>query len=88
VIEAIAERLDWKRDLYAKIVPHLAPHAILATNTSGLSLAALSEVLPAAIRPRFCGVHFFNRHATCISSSSSPVRTPSRACSTSSSGSW
>jgi len=60
VIEAIAERLDWKRDLYAKIVPHLAPHAILATNTSGLSLAALSEVLPAAIRPRFCGVHFFN----------------------------
>ena len=43
VIEAIAERLDWKRDLYAKIVPHLAPHAIVATNTSGLSLAALSE---------------------------------------------
>jgi 3-hydroxyacyl-CoA dehydrogenase len=60
VIEAIAERLDWKRDLYAKIVPHLAPHAILATNTSGLSLAALSDALPAAIRPRFCGVHFFN----------------------------
>jgi 3-hydroxyacyl-CoA dehydrogenase len=60
VIEAIAERLDWKRDLYAKIVPHLAPHAILATNTSGLSLSALSDALPAAIRPRFCGVHFFN----------------------------
>ncbi|HEX4883244.1 MAG TPA: 3-hydroxyacyl-CoA dehydrogenase family protein, partial [Casimicrobiaceae bacterium] len=60
VIEAIAERIDWKRDLYAKIVPHLAPHAILATNTSGLSLAALSDALPAAVRPRFCGVHFFN----------------------------
>jgi len=60
VIEAIAERMDWKRDLYEKIAPHLAPHAILASNTSGLSLAALSAALPVAIRPRFCGVHFFN----------------------------
>jgi 3-hydroxyacyl-CoA dehydrogenase len=60
VIEAIAERLDWKHDLYAKIVPHLAPHAILATNTSGLSLAALSAVLPVDVQARFCGVHFFN----------------------------
>src|SRR3977135_3231431 len=34
VIEAIAERLDWKRDLYEKIAPHIAPHAILASNTS------------------------------------------------------
>jgi len=60
VIEAIAERIDWKRDLYAKIAPHLAPEAVLASNTSGLSLAALAEVLPAALRDRFCGVHFFN----------------------------
>ena len=60
VIEAIAERLDWKRDLYAKIAPHLAPHAILASNTSGLSLAALDDALPAALRTRFCGIHFFN----------------------------
>jgi 3-hydroxyacyl-CoA dehydrogenase len=60
VVEAISERLDWKRDLYAKVAPHLAPHAILATNTSGLSIASLSEAVPAALRPRFCGVHFFN----------------------------
>jgi 3-hydroxyacyl-CoA dehydrogenase len=60
VIEAIAERVDWKRDLYEKIAPHLAPHAILATNTSGLSLAELSAAVPAAVRPRFCGIHFFN----------------------------
>jgi 3-hydroxyacyl-CoA dehydrogenase len=60
VIEAIAERLDWKRDLYAKIAPHLAPHAILASNTSGLSLAALADAVPAGVRPRFCGIHFFN----------------------------
>jgi 3-hydroxyacyl-CoA dehydrogenase len=60
VIEAIAERLDWKLELYRKIAPHLAPGAILASNTSGLSVASLSEPLEAALRPRFCGVHFFN----------------------------
>ncbi|HET9208094.1 MAG TPA: 3-hydroxyacyl-CoA dehydrogenase family protein, partial [Burkholderiaceae bacterium] len=60
VIEAIAERMDWKLDLYKKIAPHLAPHAIVASNTSGLSITQLSEALPAAIKPRFCGIHFFN----------------------------
>jgi 3-hydroxyacyl-CoA dehydrogenase len=60
VIEAIAERMDWKRDLYAKIAPQLAPHALVASNTSGLSIAALAGALPEAVRPRFCGIHFFN----------------------------
>ncbi len=60
VLEAIAERMDWKRDLYAKIGPHLAAHAIVASNTSGLSINALAEALPAAVRSRFCGIHFFN----------------------------
>jgi 3-hydroxyacyl-CoA dehydrogenase len=60
VIEAIAERLDWKRELFARIAPHLAPHAILASNTSGLSISALAAGLPDALQPRFCGIHFFN----------------------------
>jgi len=60
VIEAIAERMDWKLDLYRKIAPHVAPHALLASNTSGLSITALSEALPESMRPRFCGIHFFN----------------------------
>ncbi len=60
VIEAIAERLDWKHDLYGRIAPAIAPHAILATNTSGLSIGKLGEALPPELRPRFCGVHFFN----------------------------
>ncbi len=66
VIEAIAERLDWKRDLYAKIAPHLESDTILASNTSGLPLAALAEAVPEAVRQRFCGVHFSTRHGTCI----------------------
>lgn len=60
VIEAIAERMDWKLDLYRKIAPHVAKHAILASNTSGLSITKLSEALPEALKPRFCGIHFFN----------------------------
>ena len=60
VIEAIAERLDWKLDLYSKVAPHLAPHAIVASNTSGLSISKLAAVLPEEIQHRFCGIHFFN----------------------------
>ena len=60
VIEAIAERMDWKHDLYKKVTPHLADHALFATNTSGLSITALSEGFGADLRARFCGVHFFN----------------------------
>lgn len=60
IIEAIAERMDWKLDLYQKIAPHVAPHAIVASNTSGLSITELSKVLPESLKPRFCGIHFFN----------------------------
>ena len=60
VIEAIAERMDWKLDLYQRIAGALAPHAIVASNTSGLSITKLSAALPDSIKPRFCGIHFFN----------------------------
>jgi len=60
IIEAIAERMDWKLDLYKKIAPYVAPTAIVASNTSGLSITKLSEVLPEELKPRFCGIHFFN----------------------------
>jgi 3-hydroxyacyl-CoA dehydrogenase len=60
IIEAIAERMDWKHDLYQKVAPFIAPHAIFATNTSGLSINALSDGFAADLKQRFCGVHFFN----------------------------
>ena len=60
VIEAIAERMDWKHDLYAKVAPHLAPHAIFASNTSGLSINELAKGFDDELKKRFCGVHFFN----------------------------
>ncbi|MDO8932572.1 MAG: 3-hydroxyacyl-CoA dehydrogenase/enoyl-CoA hydratase family protein [Rhodocyclaceae bacterium] len=60
VIEAIAEKMAWKEDLYRRIAPHLAPQAIVASNTSGLSIERLAAVLPEGMRTRFCGIHFFN----------------------------
>ncbi|WP_399683297.1 3-hydroxyacyl-CoA dehydrogenase/enoyl-CoA hydratase family protein, partial [Xenophilus sp.] len=78
VIEAIAERMDWKLDLYKKIAPHVAPHAILASNTSGLSITKLSEAVPESIRPRFCGIHFFNppRYMTLVELIPTPATSP------------
>jgi 3-hydroxyacyl-CoA dehydrogenase len=60
VIEAIAERMDWKHDLYKKVAPHIGPNTIFASNTSGLSIVGLSEGFDADLKTRFCGVHFFN----------------------------
>jgi 3-hydroxyacyl-CoA dehydrogenase len=60
VIEAIAERMDWKHDLYKKVAPHLSANAIFASNTSGLSITKLSEGFDADLKARYCGVHFFN----------------------------
>lgn len=60
IIEAIAERMDWKQDLYRKIAPHVPKHAVMASNTSGLGIEKLADVLPEELRHRFCGVHFFN----------------------------
>jgi 3-hydroxyacyl-CoA dehydrogenase len=60
VIEAISERMDWKKALYEKVAPYIGGQAIFASNTSGLSINALAEACPASLRPRFCGIHFFN----------------------------
>jgi 3-hydroxyacyl-CoA dehydrogenase len=60
VIEAIAERMDWKLDLYKKVATHLPENAVIASNTSGLSINEMAAALPEKLRARFCGVHFFN----------------------------
>ncbi|MBS0289465.1 MAG: 3-hydroxyacyl-CoA dehydrogenase/enoyl-CoA hydratase family protein [Proteobacteria bacterium] len=60
VIEAIAEKIDYKQQLYQKISSYLSPSVILATNTSGLSIHDLAKGLNSALQKRFCGIHFFN----------------------------
>ncbi len=60
IIEAISERMDWKKSLYEKVAPFISEKTIFASNTSGLSITELSKVFPEALRHRFCGIHFFN----------------------------
>jgi len=58
VIEAISEQPDAKRALYRSLEPRMKPEALLATNTSSLSLETLRAGLA---RPgRLIGIHFFN----------------------------
>jgi 3-hydroxybutyryl-CoA dehydrogenase len=58
VIEAAPERVDLKRELFARLSAVCRPEAILATNTSSLPVTALAA---AAERPeRVVGMHFFN----------------------------
>jgi 3-hydroxyacyl-CoA dehydrogenase len=59
VIEAVAENLEIKTALLARVLPHLAPHALLTTNTSGLPVGRIAQALPSH-RDRFFGTHFFN----------------------------
>ncbi|MFZ9373126.1 MAG: 3-hydroxyacyl-CoA dehydrogenase [Burkholderiaceae bacterium] len=58
VVEAVVERLDVKRSLFAELEAVVAPTAVLATNTSSLSVTAIAAGLK---RPaQFAGYHFFN----------------------------
>ena len=58
VVEAVVERLDVKADLFAQLEAIVSPDAVLATNTSSLSVTAIAARLK---RPqRFAGYHFFN----------------------------
>lgn len=58
VVEAIVERLDIKQKLFVELETLLSEHAVLATNTSSLSVTSIGAALK---RPgRLAGFHFFN----------------------------
>jgi len=58
VIEAVPEKLDLKKQIFAFLDEHAPPHAILATNTSSLPI---TEIASATKRPdKVVGMHFFN----------------------------
>jgi len=60
VIEAVAENMEIKRALLARVAPHLRADALLTTNTSGLPVGEIAEGLPEKLRQRWFGTHFFN----------------------------
>jgi 3-hydroxybutyryl-CoA dehydrogenase len=58
VIESATEKEDVKRKIYSALCPSLKPDAILATNTSSISITRLAATTD---RPeRFIGIHFMN----------------------------
>lgn len=58
VIEAIVESLDAKQSVFKMLADIVRPHCVLASNTSSLSLAAISSGI--AHPERILGLHFFN----------------------------
>ena len=60
IIEAIIEKLEIKHTLYESLLPYLKKDAIIASNTSTLSLSELKKTLPGKIQERFIITHFFN----------------------------
>jgi 3-hydroxyacyl-CoA dehydrogenase len=60
IIEAVAENLEIKRALLARVAVQLKPGAIVTTNTSGLPIARIAEALPEPFGRNWAGTHFFN----------------------------
>jgi 3-hydroxyacyl-CoA dehydrogenase len=60
IIEVVAENLDIKRSLLAKVERHRRPGSILTSNTSGIPIASIAATLSDEARPHFFGTHFFN----------------------------
>jgi 3-hydroxyacyl-CoA dehydrogenase len=60
IIEAIIERPEPKRELFARIERLTSDHTIVTSNTSGIPIHTLSEGMSERFRQRFLGTHFFN----------------------------
>ncbi|BAV94873.1 3-hydroxyacyl-CoA dehydrogenase/enoyl-CoA hydratase family protein [Ichthyobacterium seriolicida] len=60
VIEAVVENLEIKQNLYKNVQKFLSKDAILASNTSSISIEKLTAALDDDIKKRFCNIHFFN----------------------------
>src|SRR5271163_1782087 len=60
IMEAVAESLEIKRALFARVEQHRKPGTIVSTNTSGLPIHLVSEGRSADFETHFAGTHFFN----------------------------
>jgi 3-hydroxyacyl-CoA dehydrogenase len=60
IIEVVAENLEIKRALLARVLEHRKPGTITTTNTSGLPISGIVEGLDEDLRRHWFGTHFFN----------------------------
>ena len=60
IIEAVVERLDIKKDLYARLDATIGPDCIVSSNTSTIPISLLVKDMSTAFRKRFAITHYFN----------------------------
>jgi len=60
IIEVVVENLKIKQALFKKIKPHYNGTAIISSNTSGIPIKAIAEIMPDTMKANFLGTHFFN----------------------------
>jgi 3-hydroxyacyl-CoA dehydrogenase len=60
IIEVVAENLNIKRQLLARVAQHRKPGAIVTTNTSGLPVHLIAEGMSEEFQQHWAGTHFFN----------------------------
>jgi len=60
VLEVVPERLDLKEKVWMSVCASAKPTAMLASNTSSLSITKICGLIPAERQPNFVGLHFFN----------------------------
>jgi len=60
IVEAVFERLDVKRDIFAKIEKHRAPDSIVSSNTSGIALKSILNGFSPELKRHTLITHFFN----------------------------
>ncbi len=60
VIEVVVERLDIKKEVFAKVDALRRPGTLVSSNTSGISVEKMAEGRSEDFKKHFCGTHFFN----------------------------
>ncbi|WP_368298796.1 3-hydroxyacyl-CoA dehydrogenase NAD-binding domain-containing protein [Cytobacillus firmus] len=60
IIEVVVENLSIKKQVFEKVDQHRKPGSIVSSNTSGISVEAMSEGLSEDFQKHFLGTHFFN----------------------------
>ncbi|TQD39456.1 3-hydroxyacyl-CoA dehydrogenase/enoyl-CoA hydratase family protein [Haloflavibacter putidus] len=60
IIEVVVERLDIKKDVFAKLEKHRKKGTLITSNTSGIPIAKMNEGRSDDFKKHFCGTHFFN----------------------------
>lgn len=60
IIEAVTEEREAKRALLRRVEPLRAPHTIVSSNTSGISISSMAEGFSDDFKKHWLGTHFFN----------------------------